>query len=83
MATQFTMNSASVPSNLEKLQSLCAVPFLQHEKTPTNWDVCGMGCCIQEGLPAATTFVTAQDMSRSKLTKLFGKAAMVRGVKKV
>jgi len=83
MATKFTINQKEANAQLSNLLELCAVPMIHHKETPINWDVCGMGCCFRNGLPAAMTFVTTQDISRTALTKIFGKAAMVRGVKKI
>jgi hypothetical protein len=84
MGTKFTMNTTEANAQSGKLLKMGATVFAQHETKPNGraWGDQSLRE-VKFPLPAAMTFVTMQDISRTTLTKLFGKAAMVRGVKKI
>ena len=91
MATKFTINQDAANAQCGKLHEMGATVFSQHETKPNaiRTGIIDWGWGEQTPheakfpLPAAMTFIVNQDISRTALTKIFGKAAMVRGVKKV
>lgn len=83
MATKFTINQDAVNEVMGCLLELSAVPMVMHEEKKDGRSNGDRTHPTTFSLSAGTTFVTVQDISRTKLTKLFGKAAMVRGVKKI
>lgn len=80
--TRFTLNKQSLEKKFETLCRLKAVLVFQHQ---TKWIPAPCDCCglPDKRLPEAATFVVEGDFSRNALKKLFGKEAMVRGVKKL
>ena len=90
MATKFTINQETANAQSGKLHEMGATVFAQHQ-TKQN----GMGTGVTDWgwgeqtphevrmpLPAAMTFIVEQEISRKALIKIFGKAAMVRGVRR-
>jgi hypothetical protein len=89
--TQFTINTEAANAQSRKLFEMGATVFAQHETKPNGMSTgvidWGWGDQspreVKEALPAAMTFMVQQTISRTALIKIFGKAAMVRGVKQV
>ncbi len=84
--TKFTINNDIAAKSKTILDEMVAIPLIIHPVKfngidtgvlDYSWDKVSR---ITEDLPEGATFVVAQEISRSKLKKIFGSAAMVRGV---
>ena len=81
--TKFTINTDKVKENFEKLLKICAVPMAMHAQKEDGRRNNDKAHPIKFTLKEGTTFICQGLHSRSSLVKLFGKSAMVRGVKSI